>query len=38
MVFLGIGGNGHLAFNDPIADFEKKSFKIVNLDKACRSQ
>jgi len=39
IVFLGIGGNGHLAFNDPPADFEtKKSFRIVNLDKACRSQ
>jgi len=39
IVFLGIGENGHLAFNDPPADFEtKKSFKIVNLDKACRSQ
>jgi len=38
IVFLGIRENGHPAFNDPPADFEKKSFKIVNLDKACRSQ
>lgn len=38
IVFLGIGENGYLAFNDLPVDFEKKSFKIVNLGKACRSQ
>jgi len=36
---IGIGENGHLAFNDPPADFEtKEPFIIVNLDEACRSQ
>lgn len=37
---LGIGENGHLAFNDPpVADFEDPRFvKIVRLDQACRQQ
>jgi glucosamine-6-phosphate deaminase len=37
---LGIGENGHLAFNDPpVADFEDPyDVKQVKLDKACRSQ
>lgn len=36
---IGIGENGHLAFNDPPADFEtQESFVIVNLDEACRQQ
>ena len=36
---LGIGENGHLAFNDPPADFETKEIlKIVNLDQKCRMQ
>ena len=37
---LGIGENGHLAFNDPpVADFEdKRLVKIVRLDEACRMQ
>jgi len=36
---LGIGENGHLAFNDPPADFETKELiHVVNLDKACRLQ
>jgi glucosamine-6-phosphate deaminase len=37
---LGIGENGHLAFNDPpIADFaDKRVAKIVRLDLACRQQ
>jgi len=36
---LGIGENGHLAFNDPSADFEtKKVVHIVNLDSECRMQ
>jgi glucosamine-6-phosphate deaminase len=40
VVFLGIGENGHLAFNDPgEADFfEEASVKIVRLDEACRQQ
>jgi glucosamine-6-phosphate deaminase len=37
---LGIGENGHLAFNDPpVADFnDNRSVKIVRLDDACRRQ
>jgi glucosamine-6-phosphate deaminase len=37
---LGIGENGHLAFNDPpVADFEDgRDVKVVALDDACRSQ
>ncbi len=36
---IGIGENGHLAFNDPPADFEtKKPYLVVNLDEACRKQ
>ena len=37
--FLGIGENGHLAFNDPPADFEtEKPYLVVELDEACRRQ
>lgn len=36
---VGIGENGHLAFNDPPADFETdKAFLVVNLDEKCRKQ
>jgi glucosamine-6-phosphate deaminase len=37
---LGIGENGHLAFNDPAeADFhDPEAMKVVNLDDACRHQ
>ena len=37
---IGIGENGHLAFNDPgVADFsDQKSVKIVALDEHCRRQ
>lgn len=36
---IGIGENGHLAFNDPPADFETESkVLVVNLDEACRRQ
>ncbi|MCI0535684.1 MAG: 6-phosphogluconolactonase, partial [Verrucomicrobiales bacterium] len=37
---LGIGENGHLAFNDPpVANFEdKRAVKIVQLDLACKQQ
>lgn len=40
IVCLGIGENGHLAFNDPpVADFrDPASVKIVELDEACRRQ
>jgi glucosamine-6-phosphate deaminase len=35
----GIGENGHLAFNDPPADFETTSpYIVVQLDEACRRQ
>ncbi|MEY4335484.1 MAG: hypothetical protein RLZZ45_403 [Bacteroidota bacterium] len=35
----GIGENGHLAFNDPPADFETTSpYIVVALDEACRNQ
>jgi glucosamine-6-phosphate deaminase len=37
--FVGIGENGHLAFNDPPADFEtEEPFIVVALDQACRQQ
>ena len=39
IAFLGIGENGHIAFNDPPADFETQDpYLIVNLDEACRQQ
>ena len=39
LALVGIGENGHLAFNDPPADFEtKEPFIIVNLDDACKMQ
>jgi glucosamine-6-phosphate deaminase len=38
--FLGIGENGHIAFNDPaVADFEDpEPLKIIRLDEKCRRQ
>src|SRR3984893_17419420 len=39
IAFLGIGENGHIAFNDPPADFEvEEPYIIENLDEACRQQ
>ena len=40
IVVMGIGENGHIAFNDPpVADFEdKKMVKPVALDEICRNQ
>lgn len=40
IVFLGIGENGHLAFNDPgVADFtDAHTVKVVELDNVCRNQ
>lgn len=40
LCLLGIGENGHLAFNDPAeADFhDPKDVKVVSLDKVCRQQ
>jgi glucosamine-6-phosphate deaminase len=39
IAFVGIGENGHLAFNDPPADFQtEEPYLIVDLDEACRRQ
>lgn len=39
VALVGIGENGHLAFNDPPADFETEApYLVVNLDTACRKQ
>jgi glucosamine-6-phosphate deaminase len=39
IAFVGIGENGHLAFNDPPADFEtEEPYIVVELDEACRRQ
>jgi len=39
VAFVGVGENGHLAFNDPPANFETKSpYLILPLDKKCRMQ
>ncbi len=39
VAFLGIGENGHLAFNDPPADFDTiEPYIVVALDRACREQ
>ena len=36
---IGIGVNGHIAFNDPPADFDtRSSYIVVNLDKQCKLQ
>ncbi len=39
ILFAGIGENGHLAFNDPPADFDSEEpYLVVDLDQACRQQ
>jgi len=39
VAFIGIGENGHIAFNDPPADFATEiPFIVVDLDEACRRQ
>jgi glucosamine-6-phosphate deaminase len=39
VAFVGVGENGHLAFNDPPADFAtEQPYLIVTLDDACRQQ
>jgi glucosamine-6-phosphate deaminase len=39
VAFIGIGENGHVAFNDPPADFKtNKPYLVVTLDEACRKQ
>lgn len=36
---IGIGENGHIAFNDPPADFETEAaYHVVDLDERCRRQ
>lgn len=39
VVFAGIGENGHIAFNDPPADFTSSdAYLVVDLDEGCRRQ
>ncbi|TLU98715.1 glucosamine-6-phosphate deaminase [Dyadobacter luticola] len=39
VALVGVGENGHLAFNDPPADFStEQPYLIVNLDEPCRRQ
>lgn len=39
VAFVGIGENGHLAFNDPPADFHTEvPYGVVDLDERCRRQ
>lgn len=40
IIFMGIGENGHIAFNDPgVADFnDRKAVKVVELEESCRIQ
>jgi glucosamine-6-phosphate deaminase len=39
VALVGIGENGHLAFNDPPADFEtEQPYIVVELNEACRKQ
>jgi glucosamine-6-phosphate deaminase len=39
VAFVGIGENGHLAFNEPPADFgTDEPYIVVSLDEACRQQ
>jgi len=39
VAFVGVGENGHLAFNDPPADFAtEQPYLVVQLDEACRRQ
>lgn len=39
LVGVGFGENGHIAFNDPPADFDDRAWvKVVEMDEACRRQ
>lgn len=39
VAFVGIGENGHLAFNDPPADFNtEEPYLVIELDETCRRQ
>ena len=36
---IGFGENGHIAFNDPPADFDtNEAYRLVALDEKCRMQ
>lgn len=39
LALIGIGENGHIAFNDPPADFDtREAFIVVDLDERCKEQ
>ena len=39
VAFVGIGENGHLAFNDPPADFDtERAYIVIDLEERCRRQ
>ena len=39
VAFVGIGENGHLAFNDPPADFDtERAYIVIDLEERCRKQ
>lgn len=39
VALIGIGENGHIAFNDPPADFEAvEAYRVVELDERCKQQ
>ena len=39
VAFIGVGENGHIAFNDPPADFDTEdAYLVVDLDEVCRKQ
>lgn len=39
VALIGIGENGHIAFNDPPADFDtKEAYKVVELEERCKKQ
>lgn len=40
IIFMGVGENGHIAFNDPHVAFfnDPKDVKVVELDEVCRTQ
>ena len=39
IAFIGVGENGHIAFNDPPADFEtERAYIVIDLELRCRQQ
>jgi glucosamine-6-phosphate deaminase len=39
LAMIGIGENGHIAFNDPPADFDStEAYKVVTLNESCKTQ